>query len=234
VYSPACVVGAPQPWAPDLTLLRRRFFRRLCHAIVIQMRSHAVMPGIFSFSRLRALAGLILVAATSVQALAADAPAPYRIQPGDVLTVSVWKETELQSEVIVRPDGGVSFALAGDMRAAGGTVEDLRRMIDERLRKYIPDPVVTVAVKAPAGNRIYVVGKVNKPGEFLLSRPMDVMQAIAVAGGTTPFADIDAIRILRRDGTRQVALRFQYSGAASGRMLDQNILLQSGDTVVVP
>ncbi len=93
---------------------------------------------------------------------------------------------------------------------------------------------MTVAVKSPTGNRIYVVGKVNKPGEFLLSRPLDVMQALAVAGGTTPFADVNEIRILRRDGQRQVALRFQYSGAESGRMLDQNILLQSGDTVVVP
>ncbi len=192
------------------------------------------MPGIFSFFRPRALAGLILVAAASVNVFAADEPAPYRIQPGDVLTVSVWKETELQSEVIVRPDGGVSFPLAGDMHASGGTVDELRRMIDERLRKYIPDPVVTVSVKAPAGNRIYVVGKVNKPGEFLLSRPLDVMQALALAGGATPFADVNEIRILRRDGSRQTALRFEYSDAEHGRRLEQNILLQSGDTVVVP
>ncbi|HTP40130.1 MAG TPA: polysaccharide biosynthesis/export family protein [Steroidobacteraceae bacterium] len=179
---------------------------------------------------------MILVAVANLAAFAADepAPAPYRIQPGDVLTVSVWKEAELQADVVVRPDGGVSFPLSGDMQAAGGTVEDLRHLIDERLRKYIPDPVVTVAVKAPAGNRFYVVGKVNHPGEFLLSRPMDVMQALAVAGGATPFADVNDIRILRRDGEHQLALRFRYSDAQSGKELDRNILLQSGDTVVVP
>lgn len=192
------------------------------------------MPGTFSLCRPRILAGLMLVAAACVKAVAADEPAPYRIQPGDVLIVSVWKETELQGEVIVRPDGGVSFPLSGDMHAAGGTVEDLRHTIDERLRKYIPDPVVTVSVKAAAGNRIYVVGKVNHPGEFLLSRPMDVMQALAVAGGATPFADVNDIRILRREGASQIALRFRYSDAEHGRELEQNILLQSGDTVVVP
>lgn len=192
------------------------------------------MPGIFRFFRPRALAGLILVALASVNAPASDAPAPYRIQPGDVLMISVWKEEELKAEVIVRPDGGVSFPLSGDLDAAGGTVEELRQKIDEKLRKYIPDPVVTVAVKNPTGNRIYVVGKVNHPGEFLLSRPMDVMQALAVAGGTTPFAEVNEIRILRRDGKQQVAMRFRYSDAEGGKALERNILLQSGDTVVVP
>jgi polysaccharide export outer membrane protein len=198
------------------------------------MRSHAAMPRFFLFFGLRALAGVVLVAASSVNALAAEESAPYRIQPGDVLTISVWKEPELQSDVIVRPDGGVSFPLSGDMPAAGGTVEDLRRKLDERLRKYMPDPVVTVSVKNPAGSRIYVVGKVNRPGEFQLSRPMDVMQAIAMAGGATPFAETNGIRILRRDGERQVSLRFRYADAERGKDLDKNILLQSGDTVVVP
>jgi polysaccharide biosynthesis/export protein len=192
------------------------------------------MPRSFAQLRQRMLAGLVLVAAASLNSFAADEPAPYRIQPGDVLAVSVWKEEELQAEIIVRPDGGVSFPLSGDMPAAGGTVEDLRRRIDERLRKYIPDPVVTVAVKAVSGNRVYVVGKVNRPGEFLLSRPLDVMQALALAGGATPFADVNEIRILRREGQRQVALRFRYTDAERGRELDRNIVLQSGDTVVVP
>jgi polysaccharide biosynthesis/export protein len=197
------------------------------------MRSHAAMPGLLSLLRLRVLAGLMLVAATSLGARAADAPAAYVIQPGDILTITVWKEDELKADVIVRPDGGVSFPLAGDMIAAGGTVEELRQKIDERLRKYI-DPVVTVAVKNPAGNRIYVVGKVSRPGEFSLGRPMDVMQALALAGGATPFAEVNDILILRRVEGRQVALRFRYSEAERGRDLASNILLQSGDTVVVP
>lgn len=191
------------------------------------------MPRYFRSLRQLALAGLVLVAAAN-PSIAAEEPAPYRIQAGDVLLVSVWKETELQAEVIVRPDGGISFPLSGDMHAAGGTVEELRQKIDTGLRKYIPDPVVTVAVKNPIGNRIYVVGKVNKPGEFLLSGKVDVMQALAMAGGATPFAEINDIRILRRDGKQQTSLRFRYTDAERGRELEKNILLQSGDTVVVP
>lgn len=164
----------------------------------------------------------------------ADEVEAYRIQSGDVLTIAVWKEKELESEVIVRPDGGVSFPLAGDLAAAGGTVEDLRRTLDERLRKYIPDPVVTVAVKATTGNRIYVVGKVNRPGDFLLNRPLDVMQALAMAGGATPFADTNDVRVLRREAGQQTVIRFRYEDVAKGHRLEQNVLLRSGDTVVVP
>jgi polysaccharide biosynthesis/export protein len=189
------------------------------------------MPRLLSLHQ-PALVALLLIFAAAPDVRAAQEA--YRIQPGDVLLVSVWKEEELQTEVIVRPDGGMSFPLSGDVMAAGGTVEDLRRAIDERLRKYIPDPVVTVAVKAVLGNRIYVVGKVNRPGEFLLNRPMDVMQALAMAGGATPFADVNDIRILRRDGEKQTALRFRYAEAERGKDLEQNILLHSGDTVVVP
>jgi polysaccharide export outer membrane protein len=158
----------------------------------------------------------------------------YRLQPGDVMTISVWKETELQSDVLVRPDGGFSFALAGDVDAVGKTVEEIRTILVERLKRYIPSPVVTVAVKLIGGNRIYVVGRVNHAGDFPLSSPLDVMQAIALAGGTTPFASINDIVILRRQNGGQQALHFHYSDVARGRELSQNVLLQGGDTVVVP
>ncbi len=159
---------------------------------------------------------------------------PYRIQPGDVLIVSVWKEQDLQSEALVRPDGGLSFPLVGDIPAAGRTIEDLRATMIERLRKFIPDPAVTIAVKVLGGNRIYVLGKVNRPGEFAFNRPIDVMQALSLAGGATSFASLDDIRILRREQGRQSALSFHYSEVEQGRKLEQNILLRSGDTVVVP
>jgi len=148
--------------------------------------------------------------------------------------VVVWKETDLQSEVLVRPDGGISFALAGDMQAAGLTTDELRARLETRVRRLIPDAVVTVQVKQASGNRVFVIGKVNHPGDFALIRPIDVMQALSLAGGTTPFADTDAIRVLHRDGSRQTSLRFRYSDVARGRHLEQNVLLQSGDTVVVP
>lgn len=158
----------------------------------------------------------------------------YKLQPGDVLTVVVWKETDLQSEVLIRPDGGISFALAGDMQAAGRTTDELRSELQTRVRKLVPDAVVTVLVKAPNGNRVFVIGKVNHPGDFALNRPIDVMQALSLAGGTTPFADTDSIRVLHRDGPRQTSVRFRYGEVVKGRNLSQNVLLQSGDTVVVP
>lgn len=165
----------------------------------------------------------------------ADEPEPYRIQPGDLLIVSVWKEDALMSEVLVRPDGGMSFPLVGDVQASGHSVEELRVLVNDRLSKFIPDPSVTIAVKQIGGNRVYVLGKVSRPGEFTFSQPIDVMQALSLAGGATSFAALDDIQILRRDaGGKQTARRFRYSAVERGRELDQNILLQSGDTVVVP
>ena len=102
------------------------------------------------------------------------------------------------------------------------------------MRKLIPDAVVTVSVKAPNGNQIFVIGKVNKPGDFPLLRPTDVMQALSLAGGATPFASTNKIRVLHRDGSRQTSIRFRYGDVAKGRHLEQNVLLQSGDTVIVP
>jgi polysaccharide biosynthesis/export protein len=169
-----------------------------------------------------------------VQAKTADLPAGYKLQPGDVLQVVVWKETDLQAEVLIRPDGGVSFPLAGDLPAAGLTTDELRERLQARVRKLIPEAVVTVAVKAPNGNRVFVIGKVNRPGDFPLLRPTDVMQALSLAGGATPFASTNRIRVLHRDGTHQTSTRFRYGEVVKGHNLDQNVLLQSGDTVVVP
>jgi polysaccharide biosynthesis/export protein len=158
----------------------------------------------------------------------------YKLQPGDLLSVTVWKETDLQSEVLIRPDGGISFALAGDMQAAGLTTDQLRQELETRVRKLVPGAVVTVLVKQPNGNRVFVIGKVNKPGDFPLLRPIDVMQAISLAGGITPFASANHIRILHRDGPRLLSVRFRYDEVTNGHHLEQNILLQSGDTVIVP
>jgi polysaccharide biosynthesis/export protein len=174
------------------------------------------------------------VGAAEPAAAASPAAAPYTVQPGDVLTVSVWNEKDLLSDVLVRPDGGISFPLAGDLPASGRSVDDLRQLIEKGLKRYIPDPVVTVAVKQIGGNFVYVIGKVNRPGQFPFSRPLDVMQALSLAGGTTPFAALDDIRILQRTAAGLKAIPFHYSDVARGRELEQNIVLRSGDTVVVP
>jgi len=160
--------------------------------------------------------------------------AAYHLQPGDILDVSVWKETDLQREILVRPDGRFTFPLAGEIDASGKSVEDIRALLASRLQRYVPNPVVTVGVKTIGGNRLYVVGKVNHPGEFPFSSALDVMQAISLAGGATPFAALNDIVILRRQNGKQEALTFHYPDVARGRDLSQNIELQSGDTVVVP
>ena len=174
--------------------------------------------------------------AAKAPAAAPDEPAntAYTIQPGDVLTVSVWKEKELQADVLVRPDGGLSFPLAGDIQASGRSVEEVRALIEKGLKRYIPDPAVSVAVKQIGGNFIYVIGKVNRPGQFPFSKPLDVMQALALAGGATPYAALNDIRILQRDASGLRSVPFHYNDVEKGRELGQNILLKSGDTVVVP
>lgn len=158
----------------------------------------------------------------------------YRIQPGDVLDISVWKEEDLLRQVLVRPDGGISFPLVGDMQAANHSVSEIQALITERLEKYIPDPLVTVAVRQLDGNKVYVIGKVNRPGEFVASRNLDVVQALSVAGGMTPYAAANKISILRRTNGKLTSIPFRYGDIEKGEDLQQNIILHSGDVVLVP
>jgi len=159
----------------------------------------------------------------------------YTVKPGDVLSISVWKEPDLQGPVLVRPDGQFSFPLAGQMDARGKTVQELQQTVTDKLRKFISDPVVTVSVQEIKGNKVYVIGQVQKPGEFIVNPRVDVMQALSMAGGTTPFAALGDIMILRRnDAGQQQALPFRYTDVIRGRNLAQNITLQAGDVVVVP
>ncbi len=175
-----------------------------------------------------------LVGAPAAVKVVATAGHAYALHPGDQLEVTVWKEKDLQRQVLVGPGGDISFPLVGHLHAAGKTVTDLQHELTARLQKYIPDPAVTVALKQTAGNVVYVIGQVNKPGAFMVSGPLDVMQALSRAGGMTAFASKNDIRILRREGGRQVALPFEYGDVIKGKDLEQNILLHAGDVVVVP
>ncbi len=178
--------------------------------------------------------------ALSAAAFAAPAPAAeaasaaYTVQPGDLLNVSVWREPSLVGPVLVRPDGGFSFPLAGEVDARGKSVAELQKLLTDRLKKYISDPVVSVAVQEVKGNKVYVIGQVNRPGEFIVNPSVNVMQALSMAGGTNAFASTGGIVILRRQGNQQVALPFRYPDVVRGKSLEQNIDLQSGDIVVVP
>lgn len=158
----------------------------------------------------------------------------YLLNPGDVLQISVWKEEGLERQVLVLPDGMISFPLAGHLKAAGRTAQEVQAELSKRIEQYIPEPVVTVSVATVGGNKIYVIGQVNRPGEFLATRRIDVMQALSLAGGLTAFADENAIKVLRRKGGKEVAIPFDYSAVKKGTKLELNVVLQSGDVVVVP
>lgn len=184
-----------------------------------------------------ALLTVLITAGLSGSLFAQDNRKPstsYTVLPGDVLQVSVWKEPDLQLEVLVRPDSAFSFPLAGDISTQGLSVVDLQKELTKRLSQYISNPVVTVSVTEILGNKIYVIGQVNRPGEFVVNPQVDVMQALSMAGGLTAFAATNDIKILRRTGDQQIAISFKYNDVLKGKDLQQNVVLQSGDIVVVP
>jgi polysaccharide export outer membrane protein len=158
----------------------------------------------------------------------------YRVQPGDLLVVSVWREPDLTREVRVSPDGWIAFPLVGDVAVEGETVDGVRARLEEYLGRFINEAVVDVSVREPDGNRIYVLGKVNRPGVYPFTKNVDVIQALSLAGGTSKFAALDDIRIVRRVDGQQRTYPFNYSDVERGRKLEQNIVLLSGDVVVVP
>ncbi len=159
----------------------------------------------------------------------------YTLNPGDVLQISVWNEEALQQEVMVLPDGTISFPLVGIIKVAFKTPAQVQSQIKKKLSRVIPDPEINVAVISVTGNNVFIIGKVNKPGQMSLFRPTDVMQALSLAGGFTPYAETDEIRIIRRDNKgKQQTIKFNYQLLTKGKALETNILLKSGDTIVVP
>lgn len=181
---------------------------------------------------------LFLIAASSFGLSADEAVSSsnsgYLLAPGDVLDISVWQEESLQKQVLIAPDGSLSFPLAGVFQAAGKTLQEVEAELKKRLTSYLSEPVVNVALLNNNGNVVFVIGKVNQPGQFVVQRPIDVMQALSMAGGLTPFADSDDIRILHRTPESLQVLEFDYDDVSTGTHLEQNIILAPGDTVVVP
>jgi len=177
-----------------------------------------------------------LFAGEAALSSAADMPVgpDYLLGPEDVVLISVWKDDHLTKEVVVRPDGMISFPLVGDVLAAGRTVEDVRTDVTKRMSRYIPNTQVSVTVTKLLSYRIYVLGRVNKPGEFMVGHITDVLQALSMAGGLTPFASENDIKVIRRVNGEQVVYEFRYGDVRKGRDLTQNILLQRGDVVMVP
>lgn len=164
----------------------------------------------------------------------AQSRSDYRLQPGDEIEVSVWGEEELQRIVLIRPDGKFAFPLAGEVDASNRTPAEVQAELTSRLLDYIPEAVVTVSVTGIEGNRIYVIGQVQRPGSFVMNPSIDVLQALSLAGGTTAFAAVNDIVIIRGSGQDQRVYKFEYKEVIRGKNLEQNIQLRSGDVVVVP
>jgi polysaccharide export outer membrane protein len=162
------------------------------------------------------------------------AGATYIIQPGDVLEVQVWKETEVSKQVPVRPDGKISLPLINDVQAAGLTAAQLTSDLSEKFKKFISEPQVTVIVTQVNSQRIYVMGEVARGGTYPLLPGMSVLQGLSDAGGFTPFANPKKIYVLRDQGGKQLKLPFNYNAVVKGKAPEQNVPLMAGDTIVVP
>ncbi len=183
-----------------------------------------------SIAKIIAAFVLVLVSSVAMSAGKTD----YHVNPGDVLEISVWNEDEMNRELRVMPDGSISFPLAGYIKVSGKSIKQVQQEIKAKLSKFISDPEVNVAIKSVDGNVVYVIGQVKNPGQFIMYNPMDVMQVLSIAGGLTPFAQENNIKILRRTAKGSVAIDFEYSEIKDGDELDTNYLMQSRDVIVVP
>jgi len=184
----------------------------------------------------------ILLAAASPSLSSADRQGPeapaassdYLIGPGDILFISVWKDQALTQTLPVRPDGKISFPLIGEIPAGGRTVAQLQKNMEEKLSQFIPQPTISVGIQDIRSMFIYVIGRVNSPGRFALNAGVDVLQALAMAGGCNAFAETKDIKVFRRTGSETKIMPFNYNDVSRGKNLEQNITLQRGDVIVVP
>jgi polysaccharide biosynthesis/export protein len=167
-------------------------------------------------------------------ALAAGTSDIYQLHQGDKVLISVWREATLQKEVIVLPDGSVTFPLIGRVDAVGLTAQELERSIVIKLKKYLPDPIVTVVIEGIDGNRAFVTGKVMHAGAVILNGPTTVLQAISIVGGLDRFADQSSIKVIREKPDGEEVLPVNYGDIISGKDISTNIQLKAGDTLVVP
>jgi len=177
--------------------------------------------------------------AAAASAAAANTPAiskvdnaHYIIGTEDTLQITVWKEPSLSGTIPVRPDGRISLVLVGDLQAAGRTPMQLSDDITVKLKKYIQDPNVSVLVMGVNSQKVFMVGEVNHVGPVQLTGGMTALQAIAAAGGLTPYANAKKIYILRGDAGKQEKIPFNYKQALKGE--NQGVSLKPGDTIVVP
>jgi polysaccharide biosynthesis/export protein len=158
----------------------------------------------------------------------------YLIGKGDTLQLRVWGQDVLATDTVVRPDGKISLPLLGDIHVEGLTVDALKDVLDRQFGAFINEPNVSVIVRDIQSMKIFILGEVSRPGEYTLTSPTDVLQAIAMAGGFTIYAKKNRIEILRTLDDEKIKIFFNYNQVVSGKHIDQNIPLKPGDVIVVP
>jgi len=158
----------------------------------------------------------------------------YIIGSGDILDVSLWKDEAMTKQVTVLTDGKIVFPLIGEVKAAGRTLGEVKQDMTERLKEYVPEPVLNVDVKQVNSMIIYVTGRVTTPGRYPVNTRVTVLQALSIAGGVNAFAKRSKIKIFRQEGNKTVTYPFNYDEVVDGENLQQNIILKRGDVIVVP
>jgi polysaccharide export outer membrane protein len=159
----------------------------------------------------------------------------YRIGAGDILEITTWKEPDLsRDEVLVRTDGKISFPMLNDVQAADLTPLDLKAHMEEGLKNFVDSPFVTITIKNPGSQKIYILGEVQGTGEYPLTKKLTVLQAFALAGGFTEWASKKEIILLRNENGQDKIYRVNYKEIAKGEHLDQNLVLKADDTIIVP
>ena len=174
---------------------------------------------------------------TNAEAMSAEAmpsDGDYRVGAGDMIQISVWKEPEISTVVVVRPDGKISLPLANDLYVTGITPMEIQQIVTEKLSPFINLPNVTVTVREIRSKKVYVIGEVGRAGAYQITQPTTVLQILTEAGGLRPFAKTKGIYVLRTANGQQQKYPFNYKDVLKGKKIEQNILLQPGDTVVVP
>lgn len=162
-------------------------------------------------------------------------PGPgYIIGPGDVLSINVWRETEISQKLVVRPDGMITLPLVGDVTANGQTPEGLALLVSRKLESILTNPQVQVIVAEVHSKFFVVVGNVTKPGQFPLTRPTSVIEAVSLAGGFRDFAKTSKMYVLHSENGKRVRIPFNYNKAVSGKATGQDLAISSGDAIVVP
>lgn len=166
---------------------------------------------------------------------AAKSDREYKIGCGDVLQITTWKEPDLSVlQILVRIDGKITFPLLGDLQAADRTPMELKNQIETGLKEYVDNPLVTVTVTAPGSQKFYILGEVNRTGEYDLRKRLRVLQAFALAGGFTEWASKKEIILLRYEQGKEKIIRVNYKNISRGEDLSENIELKANDTIIVP